>query len=147
MNFLSNHCLWLFTSAQHAHTLSKTALITAGFQALQLLLTLPERGRMENREDSRGEVFHWSQLFGFEALFKLTWPQATVSNAFYIWFLYAVSSVYPFFLGPHPWHMEVPRLGMESEPKLPDSTIATQPQQCRIQAKSVTYTTPWITDP
>ena len=30
-----------------------------------------------------------------------------------------------FFLGPHPQHMEVLRLGVESEPQLPASTIAT----------------------
>ena len=28
-------------------------------------------------------------------------------------------------LGPHPWHMEVPRLGAESELQLPAYTIAT----------------------
>ena len=42
------------------------------------------------------------------------------------------------FLGPHPRHMEVPRLGVESELQLPASI--TQPQQRRIQALSVTYT-------
>ena len=30
-----------------------------------------------------------------------------------------------FFLGLHPWHMEVPRLGVESEPQLPAYTTAT----------------------
>ena len=39
------------------------------------------------------------------------------------------------FLGPNPRHMEVPRLGVESELQLP------QPQQHGIQATSVTYTT------
>ena len=29
------------------------------------------------------------------------------------------------FLGPHPQHMEVPRLGVESEPQLPAYTAAT----------------------
>ena len=29
------------------------------------------------------------------------------------------------FLGPHPQHMEVPRPGVKSEPKLPDYTTAT----------------------
>ena len=29
------------------------------------------------------------------------------------------------FLGPHLWHMEVPRLGVESEPQLPGYTTAT----------------------
>jgi len=30
-----------------------------------------------------------------------------------------------FFLGPHAWHLEVPRLGVESELYLPGSTRAT----------------------
>ena len=30
-----------------------------------------------------------------------------------------------FFLGPHPWHMEVPKLGVESELQLPACGIAT----------------------
>ena len=43
-----------------------------------------------------------------------------------------------FLLGPHPRHIEVPRLGVE----LGCSCQPTpQPQQCRIQAASVTYTT------
>ena len=29
------------------------------------------------------------------------------------------------FLGPHLWHMEVPRLGVKSEPQLPASTTTT----------------------
>ena len=37
--------------------------------------------------------------------------------AFFFLFLY--------FLGPHPWHMEVPRLGVKSELKLPAYTTAT----------------------
>ena len=32
------------------------------------------------------------------------------------------------FLGLHPWHMEVPRLGVESELQLPASTTATVTQ-------------------
>ena len=42
------------------------------------------------------------------------------------------------FLGPHLWHMDVPRLGLESVLRLPVYTIATKRQ---IQATSVTYTT------
>ena len=40
------------------------------------------------------------------------------------------------FLGPHPWHMELPRLGVKSELHLPAYTT-----QCQIQATSATYTT------
>ena len=42
------------------------------------------------------------------------------------------------FLGPHPWHTEVPRLGVESE-LLPWPTP--EPQQRQILAVSATYTT------
>ena len=40
-----------------------------------------------------------------------------------------------YILGPHPWHMEVPRLGVQSVWPLPE------PQQCQIWAASATYTT------
>ena len=43
--------------------------------------------------------------------------------------------LFVFFLGPHPQHMEVPRLGVKSEPQL-----RPQPQQCRIWASPSTYT-------
>ena len=33
-----------------------------------------------------------------------------------------------FFLGPHPWHMEVPRLGIESQLQLPAYTTVTAVQ-------------------
>jgi len=42
------------------------------------------------------------------------------------------------FLGPHLQHMEVPSLGGESELSCQPTP---QPQQCNIQAASVTYTT------
>ena len=41
------------------------------------------------------------------------------------------------FFGQHPWHMEVPKLGVEMELHLPPTP---QPQQRRIWAASVTYT-------
>ena len=41
------------------------------------------------------------------------------------------------FLGPHMWHMEVPRTGLESELQLPAYTID---QQLGIQATSATNT-------
>ena len=43
-----------------------------------------------------------------------------------------------FFAGPLPWHMEVLRLGVESELQLLAYTTATQRQ---IRAVSATYTT------
>ena len=43
------------------------------------------------------------------------------------------------FLGPRPWHVEVPRLGIEPALQLP--ALTPQPQQRRIWAASATYTT------
>ena len=43
------------------------------------------------------------------------------------------------FLEPHPWHMEIPRLGVQLELQLPAYTTAIE--QCQIQATSATYTT------
>ena len=42
------------------------------------------------------------------------------------------------FLGPHPWHMEVPKLGVETEHSCRPMP---QPQQFGIWAMSETYTT------
>ena len=39
--------------------------------------------------------------------------------------LFIYLSIYFCFLGPHPWHMEVPRLGVQSELQLPTYTAAT----------------------
>ena len=55
-------------------------------------------------------------------------------------FIYLFIFIYLFFcfLGPHPWHMEIPRLGSNwsySCWPMP------QPQQCGIWARSVTYAT------
>ena len=67
----------------------------------------------------------------FSKLIKLDSALLLVRN-----YLYKVFSPF-FFLGPHLQHMEVPRLGVLSELQL----MATpQPQQCQIQAASVTYT-------
>ena len=41
-----------------------------------------------------------------------------------------------YFSGLHPWHMEVPELGVKLELQLPACATA---QQCQIQAASVTY--------
>ena len=41
-----------------------------------------------------------------------------------------------FFLRPHLWHMEIPRVGVKSELQL---RLTPQPQQHQIQATSVTY--------
>ena len=51
-------------------------------------------------------------------------------------FLFIYLFIYFGFLGPHPWHMEVPRLNW-----ICSWQDTPQPQQCRIPAVSVTYTT------
>ena len=55
----------------------------------------------------------------------LTWPGIPSG-------IYILTSLFFFFcfLGPHPWHTEVPRLGVKSEL-----------QQCRVWAASATYAT------
>ena len=42
----------------------------------------------------------------------------------YVKYIYIYIYTYPF-LGPHPWHMEVPRLGVKSELEPPTYTTAT----------------------
>ena len=37
---------------------------------------------------------------------------------FYLYFVYLFTYLFCF-LGPHPWHKEVPKLGVKSEPQLP----------------------------
>ena len=53
--------------------------------------------------------------------------------SFFLWlnniplYIYPISSlsIHPIFLGPHPWHMEVPRLGVKLELQLPAYATAT----------------------
>ena len=46
------------------------------------------------------------------------------------------------YLGPHPWHMEVPRLGVDQSSSCqPRPRPRPQPQPCWIWAMSATYTT------
>ena len=52
--------------------------------------------------------------------------------------IYIIIIIIVSFLGLHSWHMEVPRLGVESQLQLHASP---QPQQLGIQAMSATYTT------
>ena len=55
-----------------------------------------------------------------------------------LFLFFFVSFFFFFFLGPHLWHMEVPRLGAKSEIQLP--AYATATAKCN-SAVSVTYTT------
>ena len=56
------------------------------------------------------------------------------TQSFFFYFLFFC------FLGPHPRHMEVPRLGVQSELQWP-AQPKPQPEQLGIRAASVTYTT------
>ena len=52
------------------------------------------------------------------------------------------------FLGPYPWHMEVPRLGVESELQLPTYTTATAMQDLnRVCNPHCSSWQPWILNP
>ena len=60
-------------------------------------------------------------------------------------FFCLVNFIYLFifgFLGPHPWHMEVPKLGVESELKLPAYTTATD---SNARSKPRLQSTPQLT--
>ena len=55
------------------------------------------------------------------------WTRWHKSSLDYIYCLYVIFNYYYFFffLGPHQWHMEVSRLGVEAELRLPGYTTAT----------------------
>ena len=58
-----------------------------------------------------------------------------VSNFPWVQITYSVSLFFVcFLLGPHPQHMEVPRLGVESELQLPASTTATATPEGALSA-------------
>ena len=58
---------------------------------------------------------------------RLLCPGVLQGPARFHYYYYFMSFV---FLGLHPKHIEVPRLGVESEPQLP---AMPQPQQCRSE--------------
>ena len=62
----------------------------------------------------------------------LNHPASHWSPFFFIYLFFLV------FLWPHPWHLEVPRLGLN---RSCSCWPTPQPQQRRIQATSMTYTT------
>ena len=71
------------------------------------------------------------QIFG-----DLEFPCETI----WAWYLFVwIVFFFFFFLGPHPLHIEVPRLGVETELQLP---AYTHQQPSGIRALSSTYTTP-----
>ena len=77
--------------------------------------------------------------------YDLQWRNVSIYNQQMITFTSTRRTTYIFFffcfcfLGPHPGHMEIPRLGVQSELQLSD--YVPQPQQCQIWAVSATCTT------
>ena len=88
---------------------------------------------MPGQEDSLKLSFVVPSFMMSEANGYLTYLNHKAVNI-QLWILLLFKS----FLGPHPQHMEVLRLGVESELQLPTTP---QPQQCQIPATSVTYAT------
>ena len=74
------------------------------------------------------------RMFGFlrncPTIFQSDWTIFLPHRKWEFIFLFFILFFLCVFLGPHPRHMEGPRLGFKSEP-----------QQCQIQAASATYTT------
>jgi len=68
--------------------------------------------------------------------YSLDWKN--IQNLIWILFLFFNFFLFFGFLGPHPWHMEVPRLGVGSELHLPAYTTTTS--NTRSEPLSVTYT-------
>ena len=72
-------------------------------------------------------------------LYKLMCFQKFLQWALYSFiYLFIYLFIYSVYLGPYPWHMEVPRLGVQLELQLPAYATA---QQFGIWAASVTYAT------
>ena len=73
------------------------------------------------------QLWYWFSPWTRNFHMPWTWPKRTKLNQTKIIFLF-----YYFFLGPHPWHMEVPRLEVESELQLLAYTtaMATQDPSC-----------------
>ena len=69
------------------------------------------------------------KVFGF---YYITDP--IFSYKYYFRFIFILSIFLSFFLAPHLWHMEVPRLGVES-----DYSCQPIPQPRQIQAASTNY--------
>ena len=71
--------------------------------------------------------------------FKNNFDTLMVISLFFSFFLFF------FFSGPHPWHMEIPRLGIESELQLLVHTTATAMQDpslvCGLHQLAATH---WI---
>ena len=77
---------------------------------------------------------------------QLSFPNSTAKLSILYLILWSVfhqdklrTPFFFFFFWPHPWHMEVPRLGVELELQLPTYATATAMQD--LSHTSVTYTT------
>ena len=90
------------------------------------MLLLPDRDSMADHgtpNDYTSKTPHYEM-----SLISPTESQDTLGILSYICFFCLFVLVFVgffYFLGPHLWHMEVPRLGVESELQLPAHTTAT----------------------
>ena len=75
----------------------------------------------------------------FEDFFFLSSPISTICSFFFFFLIFFLSFV---FLGPHPRYMQVPRLGGWGSNQSCCHRPTQEPQQCQIQAASVTKTMP-----
>ena len=79
---------------------------------------LPSCFQKEERASSYSEIDE-------NILFLLPRPVCPQEKLFLLLLLLLLFVCFVFFLGPHPWHMEVPRLGVKSELQLPAYATAT----------------------
>ena len=77
-------------------------------------------------------ILWWQSLSTFATTFLLSRGYRILGFVFVLFFLLV-------FVGLHPWHMEVPRLGVESE--LHTCQFTSQPQQRQMWAGCATHTT------
>ena len=74
-------------------------------------------------------IFWWEHLkFSLSTLGNLSWGKLQRCGERLIHRKYWILPLLLLLLGPHPWHMEVPKLGVESELQLPAYATATAMQ-------------------
>jgi len=97
----------------------------------------PVGGTQETQK--KCQLFNWKQLWG-QVLKHISLHSAYLILLFNLKLLHPKPKQDFFFgfLGPHLWHMEIPRIGVKSELQLPSYST---PQQRWIWATSANYTT------
>ena len=99
-----------------------------------------------------GLCVDWTCIPMLQKCCWLTVPQWEFHSHIYIYVefidLYICVYIYLFILGPHLWHMEVPRLGVKSEQWLPAYTTArATPHSSYIYDLHLTLQQRWILNP